>query len=646
MSSIDDRVVRMEFENQKFESGVSQTMSTLEKLNEALKFRGATAGFEGIQKASATLNFAPLNDSLWQVQQNFSFFGEFVEQLFSRISNRIITLGSQAIRELTIAPLMAGFSEYELQMTSTQTIMASTGKSIDEVTAYLDELNTYADKTIYSFSDMTANIGKFTNAGVDLDVAVKAIQGISNEAALSGANAQEASRAMYNFAQALSAGYVKLIDWKSIENANMATVGFKTELLETAVQLGTVEKTADGMYRVLSKNGQGGTMSELIDATHLFNDSLAYQWMTSEVLTTTLGRYADETTELGKKAFAAATEVKTFHQLIDTVKESLGSGWTKSFSYVIGNLEEAKVLWTGVNNEINAILDPIAEAREQMLKFWHDNGGRDKAIQAISDAFQGLKTIMSTIGDSFERIFPPLTGEKLVEITNKIGELASGFRDFVTDSMFLSDLSIMFENIFAVIRRLGDVALGLLGNLTPLIGIFADFGGSLYEAVYWLTLFLGGVAKSEDPLKYFSMNASSLSHVVENVVLGVENLVKALLDFVGIHIEGNPITDLFEKIRSFFSNRFDTSIFSKLSDVGKKILDIFGKLGPLLSNAFGTITGWLGNGLSFFGDVLGSFADNVLNLVNTLGNAAGSFDILGGIEAALSGFGSVVEWVG
>lgn len=646
MSSIDDRVVRMEFDNKKFESGVSTTMSTLQKLNEALKFRSATAGFDDVQKASASLNFAPLNDSLWQVQQNFSFFGEFVRTVFDRISNKIINVGSTMVRELTTAPLRAGFGEYELQMGSTQTIMASTGASIEEVTRYLDELNTYADKTIYSFSDMTANIGKFTNAGVDLDVAVKAIQGISNEAAVSGANAQEASRAMYNFAQALSAGYVKLIDWKSIENANMATVEFKTQLLETAAQMGTLEKTADGMYRVLTKNGQGGTMGELIDATHMFNDSLAYQWMTSEVLTTTLGRYADETTEIGKKAFAAATEVKTFSQLIDTVKESLGSGWTKSFTYIIGNLEEAKKLWTGVNNEINAILDPIAEAREELLKFWHDNGGRDKAIQAIADAFQGLKTIMSTIGDSFERIFPPMTGERLVEITNKIAELASGFKDFATDSMFLSDLSIMFENIFAVIHRVVDVAGSLLGRLSPLIGIFADFGGSLYEAAYWLTLFLGGVAKSEDPLKYFSMNASSLSHVVENIVSGVENLVKALLDFVGIHIEGNPLTDLFSKLSEFMSKHFDLSVLKKLGDVGQGLTTIFGALGNAASTALNTILSWLGSGIESVLGIFDSAADKLHVFTGTAEQVGESVSGLDAAQSVISSFGEVIAWVG
>lgn len=647
MSSIDDRVVRMEFDNRQFESGVSTTMSMLQKLNEALKFRGATAGFEDVQKASASLNFAPLNDSLWQVRQNFSFFGEFVEQVFTRISNKIIDLGSTMIRELTTAPLKAGLSEYELQMNSTQTILASSpGKTLEDVTRLLDELNTYADKTVYSFSDMTSNIGKFTNAGVDLDVAVKAIQGISNEAAVSGANAQEASRAMYNFAQALSAGYVKLIDWKSIENANMATKEFKEQLLETAVAVGTVEKTSDGMYRVLSKNGQGGTMSELIDATHLFNDSLSYQWMTTDVLTQTLGRYADETTEIGKKAFAAATEVKTFSQLIDTVKESLGSGWTKSFTYMIGNLEEAKELWTGVNNEINAILDPIAEAREEMLKFWHDNGGRDKAIQAISDAFQGLKAIMSTIGDSFERIFPPMTGEKLVEITTAIADLADRFKKFATSSRTLSTLSVVFDTFFTVLKGVLGLASRVASALSPILGIFADFGDSLLDVAYRFGVFAMGLSKAEDPIKYLQTRLPFVGDTMTMFAEAVENLVKALLDFVGIHIDGNPVTELFNKLSEFASKHFDFSFLSKLGDSGKGLVGIFDALRGAISDALNAILSGFGSGVEFIIGIFDGFATSAESAAGAAKDVGESFAGLDAVKSILSGFGSIIEWVG
>lgn len=654
MSSIDDRIVRMEFDNKQFEQGVKNTMSTLEKLSEVLRFRKGTSGFEDIQRASEAVNFSPLTESLLQVQNHFSFFGQFAMNLFNRISNKIIDLGSTMVRELTTAPLRAGWSEYELQMTSTQTIMASTGKSIDEVTRYLDELNTYADKTIYSFSDMTSNIGKFTNAGVDLDVAVRAIQGISNEAAVSGANAAEASRAMYNFAQALSAGYVKLIDWKSIENANMATKEFKEQLLETAVAVGTVEKTADGMYRVLSSNANGGTMNDVISATKNFNDSLSYQWMTTDVLTQTLAKYADETTEIGRKAFAAATEVKTFSQLIDTVKESLGSGWTKSFTYIIGNLEEAKVLWTGVNNEINAILDPIAEAREEMLKFWHDNGGRDTAIQAIADAWQALKTVMDSVSGAFETVFPPMTGEKLVEITKSIGEMATKFKDFATSSELLADLKIIFTNLFTVAKKIIDVFGNLISRLSPLVDIFLEFGGSLYEAAYWLSLFLGGIAGSTDPLKALSINISTLKTVVRQVLSGIENLVKSLLELIGIKIEGNPITDLFDKLSKFASEHIDFSFLKGLSSLGQKAIDVFGALGDILSTVANFLLGGLGSAVELvigLFDALFTSAENVIGAIKGIdvsfdgvGNVFGKFgEILANVGIALGRFG---KWLG
>lgn len=213
-------------------------------------------------------------------------------------------------------------------------------RRLEIVNDQLEKLNAYSDRTIYSFKDMTSNIGKFTNAGVDLDTAVKAIQGVANVAAISGANANEASRAMYNFSQALSSGNVKLIDWKSIENANMATVDFKEELIKTALEVGTL-KEEGGRY-ISTVAAMAKEVSSGFTATSKFNDALSSQWLSSEVLTKTLAKYTDETTDLGKKAFAAATEVKTFSQMIDTLKESLGSGWAQTWEIVFGDFNEAK----------------------------------------------------------------------------------------------------------------------------------------------------------------------------------------------------------------------------------------------------------------------------------------------------------------
>lgn len=385
---IEEEVVKMQFDNKGFESGVQQSMSTLDKLKAALHFKD--------------VNLTPLEKAFQQAESTATRAGFHIRDVWLKMSEvfeyqiarKIVNAGEKIAKSLTLEGAMDGFREYELKMGSIQTIMAGTGESLATVNKYLEELNTYSDKTIYSFKDMTDNIGKFTNAGVSLNDAVNAIKGIANEAAVSGANANEASRAMYNFSQALSAGYVKLIDWKSIENANMATKEFKTTLLETALALGTVVKEGED-YKTTTTNAQG-KVSDLFNATKNFNDSLAHQWMTTDVLTQALKIYATNVEdltdnerdlyeqelkaagftpeqifkfeELGIKAAKAATEIKTFSMLMDTLKEAIGSGWAMTWQYIIGDFEQAKELWTAVGDAVGGVIDKMSKARNDLLK--------------------------------------------------------------------------------------------------------------------------------------------------------------------------------------------------------------------------------------------------------------------------------------
>ena len=358
--TVDERVVSMQFDNEHFERNVKTTMSTLDRLKQSLNLSGSAKGLENIGTAAKNVNMSSLGNAVETVRTKFSALEVMGVTALANITNSAVNAGKRIVKSLTIAPIKSGFDEYELKMGSIQTIMAGTGESLETVNKYLDELNTYSDQTIYSFQDMTSNIGKFTNAGVKLEDAVMAIKGISNEAAVSGANANEASRAMYNFAQALSAGYVKLIDWKSIELANMATVEFKNQLIASAVAAGTLKDAGDGMYETLE--------GKLVNATTGFNDSLQDQWMTTEVLISTLKDYADENTDIGKKAKAAATEVKTFSMMMDTFKESIQSGWARTWEILVGDFEQAKSMWTSVSNALGGVVEKISGARNDLLE--------------------------------------------------------------------------------------------------------------------------------------------------------------------------------------------------------------------------------------------------------------------------------------
>lgn len=375
-TSIDNKVVEMRFDNKQFESATAQTMSTLDKLKQKLNFGDSAKSLDGLNNAAKNVNMSGLSGAVETVRMRFSALQVMGVTALANITNSAVNAGKTLLKSLTIDPIKTGFNEYELKMGSIQTIMASTGASLETVNKYLEELNKYSDQTIYSFQDMTSSIGKFTNAGVSLEDAVLAIKGISNEAAVSGANANEASRAMYNFSQALSAGYVKLIDWKSIENANMATVEFKNQLIESAVAAGTLKKAGDGMYKTLDGN--------LMNATKNFNDTLQDQWMTSEVLISTLGKYADESTDIGKKATQAATEVKTFSQMLDTLKESAQSGWAQTWEIIFGDFNEGKALWTKISETVGGAIESITEARNKMLKKALDGTGSEDAWDKLT----------------------------------------------------------------------------------------------------------------------------------------------------------------------------------------------------------------------------------------------------------------------
>lgn len=435
MSSVDERIVQMQFDNAKFENGVSTTINSIDKLKQSLQFNDVGKGFDNITKAAGAVDLSAVQNSIGAIEQKFSIVSEAIRRNVGKVIDGLIGKAAQLANALFVAPRTDGFREYELKMDSVQTILSTTDATLEDVNARLDELNTYADKTIYSFSDMTQSIGKFTNAGVNLDDAVLAIKGISNAAAKSGAKTQQASSAMYNFAQALGTGALMMQDWKSIELAGMASPEFKQQLVDTALALGTLVKQGD-RYVTTTTNGQGSTAS-FSESLEGFRDTLSSRWITNDVLIETLKKYTDETTELGKKAYAAATEVKTFSQLIDTAKEAMGSGWSQTFEIVIGDFGEAKEIFTALSGLFDSIINKTAAVRNGFLKAWKDDGGREKLVKHLETIISQVdilsdKILKNLLGSKYNKILGE-TNDILDDTSKKIDNLTEAERKFIEE---------------------------------------------------------------------------------------------------------------------------------------------------------------------------------------------------------------------
>ena len=420
--SIDERVVEMQFDNAKFEKNVKTSMKTLEKLKEALSFKRADKNLDKLNKSLKNVDLSAIESGVDKISKSFTMMGRIGIQTIDRLASYAVQAGIRMGHSLTIDPVKSGYSEYELTIEAIKTIMNATGESEENVIKKLDELNEYSDRTIYSFSDMTQNIGKFVNNSIPLDDAVEAMKGISNAAALSGQGARQASSVMYNIAQSLSS-FLNTRDWYSVETANMATTKLKETFIETAVELGTLQKTADGLYKTLDGKHEVSAKN--------FRETLEYRWGTPKVIIETLKKFADEDTELGRAAYAAATQVTTTTKLFDTIKESIQSGWAQSWELVIGTLNEATSTLTGFNAGISKLIESSTKARNTSIKLWKDLGGRTSLINTFQNLFHIITALNKEIISGIFSAGPSMGGEKLYKMTRVVEEITEKIKKFL-----------------------------------------------------------------------------------------------------------------------------------------------------------------------------------------------------------------------
>lgn len=531
-TTVDERVVEMRFDNKQFEQNIQTSLSSLDKLKKSLNLEGAAKGLETVNDAAnkCSGNMSPLSNAVETVRVRFSALEVMAITALQNITNSALAAGKNLVSAFTIDPIKSGFEEYETQINAVQTILANTsskGTTLDQVNNALDELNHYADMTIYNFTEMTRNIGTFTAAGVDLDTSVAAIKGIANLAAVSGSNSQQASTAMYQLSQALAAGTVKLQDWNSVVNAGMGGQVFQDALKETA-------------------KVHGIAIDEMIKDEGSFRETLSKGWLTSDILTETLAKFTGDLNEdqlrtmgytddqiksimeMGKTANDAATKVKTFTQLFDTLKEAAQSGWTQSWEIIVGDFEEAKELLTEVSDTFSAVINASADARNKMLQDWKDLGGRTMMIEAVKNVFEGLVSVAKPVREAFNEIFPPMTGKQLAEITERIRDLTAKFKMGEESS---KNLKNTFKGVFAVLDIVGQAFKAVAGGVGELIGLFLPAGNGVLSLTGSFGEYLVKLDETVKKTDIFGKAVSTVVDIVKTAITFVKTAGEKVKEF-------------------------------------------------------------------------------------------------------------------
>lgn len=740
--SIDDRIVRMQFDNQKFEKNVRTSLNTIEKLKKALKLENAAKGFEAIDKAANSINFNGLNQGIQQVHNNFNFLDSFIINIFNRISNAAINLGQTIVKNLAIDPITTGFQEYETKMNSIQVIAANTGalnqdaaKSAQDIEAsfkavsdiwkkgnlgngearvqmlnalgldydyvqsnvnkiaygavdtledvyksmtgvgdeaggttvahiedVLDELNHYADKTIYNFTQMTQAIGQFTTAGIDVDTSATSVKGIANLAAYVGAPASDASRSMFQLSQALATGRVRLQDWMSLEHtAGMGGKVFQNALIDTANHMGGL---------IDEETGLATSIEDVIKANGSFRESLKADWLTADVLTETLAKFSgsfdelywkekgytdseiQEIMQLGSVATDAATKVRTFTQMWDALKEAAQSGWTETWQYIIGGFEDAPKLWTAVNNAITGIIDPMNDARNEALKFWYSAkiGGRSNWFSAIDktnyvldengkkiakvddegnelkdtygriiyeteeiteysgilvDVWDALGQVVEPVKDAFNTVFDEHLGKLLSYFTTRVKEFSESLKKSNKHSL---TLYVVFAKVFSIVKKV----IGVFGKVANLAGTIISSITRVADA--FLTLTDEMYATGEEGLNIEGI-FDTIGEAIDNVSGFIEDLTDKFLESEGAMkifrglIDG--VTGAFKIASAIIGavGKIFGHVIEKITPMADGFTDAAGSVADFVKNSIDVdkVVEWIGNATDKIIDFMDNF---------------------------------------
>ena len=493
MATIDERVVSLKMNNKQFLSAIKESASSMDKLKDSLKMDGAASGLKRIGEIAKNTTLGDLARSAVDAASNMSVMQGIGITALGGIGAAAISAGKSMLQSF-IQPAIDGFHEYETQINAVQTILANTsqnGTTLDQVNAALDELNSYADKTIYNFTEMTSAIGTFTVAGVGLEDATASVKGFSNMAALSGANATQAAQATYQLAQAMSSGVVKLQDWMSLEHAGIAGKQFQDALIETSRIMNT------GVDAAIEKQGN-------------FRLSLQEGWLTSEVMMQTLKVMTNDLSEaqimemgyseeqahkmkqLAQAAGDSATQIRTFSQMIGTWGEALGSGWAETWRILIGDFNQAQTLFTSVGNWVSGAIGDMSRARNDFLKGFVDLGGRDEILRSMLNIFQAMIKVLGQIGTAFRRVFLNASPEGLYKIVKAFADFTE---KLIITNNFADKLEWTFTGLFSVFHIfatiIGEVAQVIFTVASHIISaLFPAFTG-INSGVFQITKVLG-----------------------------------------------------------------------------------------------------------------------------------------------------------
>lgn len=613
--TVDERVVSMQFDNRRFERNVKTSMGTIKKLKNSLNFEETSKSLEELDKQAKNVDMKTLSKNADSVKLKFTALQVVAVRALTRIADSAMNAGKKIVSSLSTDQISAGWSKFEQKTASVQTIMNSTGKSIDEVSKYLDTLMWYSDQTSYGFTDMTSALAQMTSAGGDINKIIPLIMGVANATAFAGKGAAEFSRVMYNLNQSYSLGYLQSLDWKSLEFAGAASKQLKQTLIDVGRELGKIgdEVTVDNFMTTLATRwADKEVMEKAFGRFAIFTQAVkdAVDRGEYETAEEAIAALSDKYEELGVKAFTAAQEAKSFSEAMNAVKDAVSSGWMQSFEIIFGNYQEAKKVWSSVYNMLYDTFASGIDTRNEILtKVFAKSGWDDIIDQGIIDE----KAYTNTIIKNAKKLKFPIE-----ELIKQEGSLQNVISKGLIPVDILDKSIIDLADSYSL---LSDEDLKIAGYTKEQIENFRKLADGIKDGKVSLDEFYENI----DKLSGRDLLLESINNIFE-AASNVVNIVKEAFNEVFMPFDNDEkaqkIYNLIEALKLFTEKlKLTEEQSSKLKNIFKGLFDVVDVILYILKTVknilYETIksTFGLGNGILDVVSSIGKFLSSIAGLI-------------------------------
>ena len=508
-------------------------------------------------------------------------------QLIYKGTTRILNKLQSSINKFTYAPLMEGLNEYTTQLTNFQAIVQNTSQwfdsgdtvgQIEAITASLDELNDYADKTIYKYSDMMNAVTGFTTAGLTIEDATSVAKGLASLTAYMGKGAQSYATAAYMFNQAMQQGKMQNYQWRFI--SQIAGIGGKMTqqlMIETAKAMGKDAPEWDELANIYASLGGE-------EADNSFQESLRDDWLTAGGLLTAMQvlngefddaelkakGFSDEIIKMSHAAVESAGQVRTYGQFMDAVVESIGTGWSRIFKAIFGDVSVATKMWTNLMNTVTDDIKVVTDLISDEAKIFSDLGGRNNIEKILENIWKIIKNIGKSAYKVFGKMVPNGLGqsmydisESLVRITDVLAgniEPASGFeRIMIGIGDAVSFLFGLAQRLAAVIVKLVKATKPIWDGVVSFVSRFGPQLGKLLENIVGFIETLGDKLAASGLFEAIGGLFTGASDAIDS---GVSGFFITIFDSIGNAIKGIDVDGIFGALINLiksFTGMFDES---------------------------------------------------------------------------------------